>query len=116
MRILTWLLLAIVLSTPGCATSPARDAPPATDLQVLRLGVKALTEPRRPAGDVQHLDEAETEGEVWDYAGDVEEALWLAERDKARVRTFVDEATAAIEESRLPPCRWWKWESAGTCR
>lgn len=116
MRILTLLLLATSLCLPACATSPARDAKPATDLQVLVLAVKVLTEPRRPAGDIQHLDEAETYGQAWDYAGDVEEALWLAEGDKARVRELVTQSAALIEAGRLPACRWWQRERAGRCR
>lgn len=34
-----------------------------------------------------------------------EDALWLSNRDKAKLRGFVDKATAAIESSRLPECR-----------
>lgn len=111
-----WLTFALVLLTSGCATSPAHDARPATDLQVLRLGVQALTEPRSPAGSVQRLEDAATVGETWDYAADLEDALWLSNRDKANLRQFVDKATAAIESSRLPECRWWQRAKAGVCR
>ena len=99
---------ALCLSLTSCATSPASDVRPATDLQVLRLGVDALTQPRLPAGDVQRLEDAATVGQAWDYAADLEDALWLSNRDKANLRTFVDKATAAIEQSRLPECRWWQ--------
>ena len=102
------LTFALSLSLTACATSPARDVRPATDLQVLRLGVDALTQPRLPAGDVQRLEDAATVGQAWDYAADLEDALWLSNRDKANLRTFVEKASAAIEESRLPACRWWQ--------
>jgi hypothetical protein len=102
------LACGLLLSLTACGTLPAKDAPPATDLQVLRLGVEALTAPRTPAGAVQRLEDAATVGEAWDYAGDVEEALWLAEADKVRVREFVGKAAAAMEASRLPECRWWQ--------
>lgn len=102
---LSFVLLAFLTA---CATSPASDVRPATDLQVLRLGVDALTQPRLPAGDVQRLEDAATVGQAWDYAADLEDALWLSNRDKANLRTFVDKATAAIEQSRLPECRWWQ--------
>lgn len=111
-----WLICALVLLTSACATSPVHDARPATDLQVLRLGVQALTEPRSPAGSIQRLEDAATVGETWDYAGDLEDALWLSNRDKANLRGFVDKATAAIETSRLPECRWWQRARAGVCR
>ena len=111
-----WLICALALLTSACATSPANDARPATDLQVLRLGVQALTEPRTPAGNTQRLEDAATVGQAWDYAGDLEDALWLSNRDKANLRNFVDKATAAIETSRLPECRWWQRSRAGVCR
>lgn len=116
MPIRLWLTFALLASLTACATSPVHDARPATDLQVLRLGVQALTEPRSPAGSIQRLEDAATVGETWDYAGDLEDALWLSNRDKANLRTFVEKATAAIETSRLPECRWWQRSRAGVCR
>jgi hypothetical protein len=109
--VLTRPLLSCVLalSTLGCATSPASDARPATDLQVLLLGVDALTQPRLPAGRIQRLEDAATVGEAWDYALDLEDALWLSSRDKAALREFVTKSATAIEQSRRPPCRWWQW-------
>lgn len=111
-----WLICALALSLTACATSPVHDARPATDLQVLRLGVQALTEPRAPAGSVQRLEDAATVGETWDYAGDLEDALWLSNRDKLNLRQFVNKATAAIEASRLPECRWFQPARDGVCR
>ena len=102
------LSCVILLSLTACATSPASDVRPATDLQVLRLGVEALTQPRLPAGSVQRLEDAATVGETWDYALDLEDALWLSNRDKVALREFVTKSAAAIEESRLPVCRWWQ--------
>ena len=110
------LTFALALSLTACARSPVRDVLPATDLQVLRLGVQALTEPRSPAGSVQRLEDAATVGQAWDYAGDLEDALWLSNRDKGNLRTFVEKASAAIETSRLPECRWWQRAKAGVCR
>lgn len=121
MRTLTWLLALTSLCLLSCATSRAPGVKPAseplpTDLQVLVEGVRALTEPRVIEGEVAHLDEAETWQQVWDYAGDAEEAHWLSERDKARTLRFVERSAAAIAQGRLPPCRWWQRARAGVCR
>lgn len=37
----------------------------------------------------------------------LEDAVWLSNDDKRRVRDFVDKATRRIEASRLPACPWW---------
>jgi hypothetical protein len=110
------LLCGLLLSLTACGLLRGKDVRPATDLQVLRLGVQALTEPRTPAGDVQRLEDAATVGQAWDYAGDLEDALWLSNRDKANLRQFVNKATAAIEASRLPECRWFQPARDGVCR
>lgn len=121
MRTLT-LLLCLILpcltscgASRGSAVKPASEALPA-DLQVLVLGVRALTEPRAIDGDIPTLDAAETFGQVWEFAGNAEEGHWLSERDKAVTRNFVEKAAAAIAEARLPPCRWWQPTRAGVCR
>lgn len=93
-----------------------RDAKPATDLQVLLLGVEAILAPRLIPGPYQHLDEVPTVGAGLDFGADAEEAVWLAEGDKARAVDFVRKASAAIAEGRLPECRWWQRARAGVCR
>lgn len=81
---------------------------PATDLQVLQLGIDAILAPRAIAGPYQHLDQAPTVGAGLDFGADAEEAHWLSEHDKARGIEFVRKASAAIAEGRLPECRWWQ--------
>lgn len=121
MRIRLWLLGVVLLSLPACGTLRGNGAKPEsealpTDLKVLVLGVRALTEPRPIAGALQHVEDAQTAGEAFDFGMDAEEAHWLSESDKARTRNFVEAAALEIARGRLPPCRWWQFERAGVCR
>lgn len=96
-----------LLFLTSCASSPASDASPATDLAVLRLGVQALTQPRQPNGDIQRAEDAKTSGQVFNYALDLEDVNWLQNDDKARLRTFVTKSLDTIEASRFT-CRWYE--------
>lgn len=121
MRILPLLLIALCLSLTSCAASRGSAAKTASDelpsdLKVLVLGVRALTEPRPIAGEYQHVDEVPNYGAAWDFGGDAEEAHDLSEDDKARARNFVEAAAVEIARGRLPACRWWQLERPGTCR
>ena len=104
MRTLTLVLGLMVVSLSGCGTTSGRRDSPATDLEVLRLGVKHLTEKRRVEGSIQHRDEAETNGQLWNYAGRLEDKSELDDGDKDRLRSFIDEALDAIQRSRQAPC------------
>lgn len=103
----TMLLAAglLTLFLTGCAS--LTKAPPSTDLQVLRLGVQALTEPTRVEGAIQSRADARTNGDLWLLAGRQADAIDKANDDKARLRQFIQEATEAIENGR-EPCRWWQ--------
>lgn len=100
-RLLTIGLLVSFLS--GCATTPARDASN-TDLQLIRIGVKHLTQKRSVEGPIQHRDEAEDNGQLWNFAGQLEAKSELDDGDKDRLRSFIDEALDAIEGSRRETC------------
>lgn len=97
----------ISLCLTACASSPVKDAPPATDLTVLVLGVEALTQERTPASTVQRAEDAETTGELFQYTLALEEVEWLHEQDKERTRQFVRESVRVIQRNRQPVCRWW---------
>ena len=84
MRIQSFLTFVLALCLTACATSTERAEKPATDLQVLQLGIEAILSPRSIAGPYQHLDEAPTVGAGLDFGADAEEAHWLSEHDKAR--------------------------------
>lgn len=103
------LLLGVLsLSLSACGTRPVRVEQRATDLQVLKLGVKALTEPRVVSGPVQHPDQAKDNGELMDLALDLDDIAFLSNEDKRRLRQFVFEAADAIDKARRPACRWYQ--------
>lgn len=112
MRTFSKLMRLLLLGMPllflqGCAQQPVRVAAPTTDLQILQLGVHALTEPRAVAGPIQHPDQAETNGQLMSVATDLDDVHWLDEQDKTRLRTFVDKAVVLIGQSRAAVCGWW---------
>jgi len=101
-------LMALFLS--GCGTSPVRVEQRATDLELLKLGVHQLTQPRVVPGPIQHPDQAETTEQVWNLSLDLDDVHWLGEGDKVRVRDFVDQAVKLIAESRMAPCKLWQFK------
>lgn len=108
MPLLVLGLLLVFLT--GCGhTAARRDPPPSTDLQVLMLGVKALTEPNEVQGPIQHREQAETNGDLWVLSGRQDDVIDLEHDDKRRLRQFIAEAVAAIERGRQPECRWWQF-------
>jgi len=105
MRLL--LLGTLLLCLSACGTQPVRVASPTTDLQILQLGVHTLTEPREVAGPIKHPDEAEKNGQLMAVATDLDDLAWLDEKDKVRVRSFVDQAVILIAQGRAEACSWW---------
>lgn len=113
----TLILLAAGLTSlclASCATTTASEG--SVDLELVRLGVKHLTEQRRVEGAIQHRDEAETNGQLWSYAGRLEDKSELDDGDKLRIRSFVDDAIDAVARSRQEPCAWYdarcRWKRA----
>lgn len=102
------LLGALSLFLSGCASSPERVQTPVTDLQLLKLGVDKLTQPRPVAGKVQRAYQAENNGELMDYALNLEDAKFGDEWDKRRIREFVSEAVVVMARARQVPCRFWQ--------
>ena len=93
----------------SCASLPANDARPATDLELLRLGVEQLTRERQPQGTPSRVEDATTNRQLFDLAVALEDTNWLQNDDKRRTRAFVDRATRRIGLSRLPTCSWWQF-------
>lgn len=108
MRIPTWTTGFLALFLASCSSLPANDARPATDLELLRLGVQELTRERQPQGPVQRVEDAKTGEGLFGIAVELEAVNWLQNDDKARLRRFVDKGTRRIELSRLPTCGWWQ--------
>jgi len=112
--VLSLCLLACGASR-GSGVKPENEALP-TDLKVLVLGVRALTEPRPIAGALQRIEDATTVGQAFDFGMDAEEGHGLSELDKVRTRNFVESAALEIARGRLPECRWWQRARDGICR
>lgn len=100
----------MLLFLPACGSLHVRADAPATDLQVLKLGVEAMTQPRNPQGPVARAEDAETTGQAWGLLLELEDVDYLHEQDKQNVRAFVNKAVDAIAASRVGPCRWWQWQ------
>lgn len=93
----------------SCASLPANDVKPATDLQLLRLGVSELTRERQPQGPVTRAEDATNGQEAFGLLIALEDTNWLQNDDKRRIDRFVKSATQRIELSRLPSCSWYQW-------
>lgn len=103
------VLLATLLFLPSCGTSPGPRDLPASDLAVVKLAVQQMTQPRPVQGKVTRLEDAQTGDDLFRYGLAVEQAKWLDEQDKLRLRFFINDALDVVEESRKPPCPWWNY-------
>lgn len=108
----TWIAGCLALCLSACATLQGSAAKPENDLELLRLGVQQLTRERHPQGPVVRVEDAATDGQLFNLAIALEDTNWLQNDDKARLRAFVDAAVARIQLARRAPCRWWQL----TCR
>lgn len=72
-----------------------------------RLAVNSMTQPRQPNADVKRVEDAQDTGQLFALAMAQEETIWLSNQDKARIRTFVNDALDLIEKSRRAPCSRW---------
>lgn len=108
-RILLLVLGLTVLCLSACATSPERVGSRGTDLEVMRLGVRALAQPREPQGAVTKPEDAATTEQAWNLLLELDDIKYLSNGDKARIATFVDQAVTAIQKSRQLACRWYQF-------
>lgn len=108
MKIRNWIIGCALIFLASCASSPARDASPATDLELLRMGVEQLTRERQPQGTVTRAEDATNGQELFGLTIALEDTNWLQNDDKRRTRTFVDKATRRIEATRFT-CSWWEF-------
>lgn len=58
-------------------------------------------------GPIQRRADAETNGDLWKFAGAAEDWGTLSEGDKVRLREFVEESLDAIELGRIGECHWY---------
>lgn len=99
-------LMAVCLS--ACASLPDAADSRATDLEVLRLGVKALAQPREVQGAIQNPEDAENTEQAWDLLLKLDDIKYLSNGDKQRIYTFVDDSLKLIAKSRQRVCRWYQ--------
>ena len=100
-------VIAVLFLTVGCAHSLIDDAP-ASDLDVLVANVKANGKRvLLPNAKEFCAEEARTEQDQDECMGDLEDALFNANRRSDRVVRLV-ERFAARERLRRNPCSWWE--------
>lgn len=109
MKTRAWIIGCALTFLCSCASLPANDVKPATDLQLVRLGVEQLTREREPQGVVTRTEDAKDGEQLFGLAIALEDTNWLQNDDKRRIRRFVNAATLRIEHSRLPSCSWYQW-------
>ena len=105
------LKLLIVLIVPcltACAMHSVKDDSPASDLDVLVANVKKTTRPTLlPNGKEYCSEQAATEDVQDDCMGDLEDALYNANRNGERTLTTVQRYVDR-ERLRRNPCSWWE--------
>lgn len=108
MKIKQFVIGVLVLFLSACATLPTAADSRATDLEVMRLGVKALAQPREPQGAIRNPEDATTNEQAFDLLLQLDDIKYLSNEDKRRIYEFVDAAVKAIAKSRQQTCRWYQ--------
>lgn len=111
------LLVLTVLCLSGCGTHSVRDDSPASDLAVLVTAVnRDLTKTLLPNGRDYCAELAKTERAQDECMGDLEDALYSANRDKARASQTLTTGAKRIELSRNPCGFWERLTQRARCR
>lgn len=106
MKMLLFVMCLTLLSLSGCATTPSAGNSRSSDLEVLRLGIHAMTEPRQVQGAVKKPSEVKDFGESLNFNVEAYSVMWLQWQDQKRLRTFADSAILAIAKARMDACGW----------
>lgn len=102
------LIVPIVLFLSACGARTVKDDAPASDLDALVSNVRKDAKPvRLPNGKTYCLELAATEDEQDDCAGDLEDALFVANKRLASVLDTVVEFVG-LDKLRRNPCSWWQ--------
>ena len=107
---LKFLLALLVLFLPACGTLSTNVGSGVSDLDALEANVKRELAPRRlPNGEIYCGEQAATERKQDDCIGDLEDTLFMSEKDKVRA---LDLLTTGLERIRLRlvPCKWWDYK------
>lgn len=102
------LLVLIALSLTACAGRTTRDDSPESDLDSLTTNASRHLSPRTlPNGKTYCLEDARTEQEQDDCAGDLEDGFYASEQDKSRALTLVLKGIDRLRAARME-CRWYE--------
>lgn len=103
------LVMTVLCLLAGCVHS-VRDDSPASDLAALESGVSRDLQPRLlPNGKEYCAELSKTEGQQDECLGDLEDAVFAGNRDKARARQTLHKGLERLRLSRAP-CRWYQLE------
>ena len=101
------LIVLIALCLSGCVTTSAHDDSPASDLDVLEASVnRDLRRTTLPNGKEYCAEDAVTERQEDDCTGNLEDALFNANRDKESARSTLHKGVQRLKLAR-DPCGWW---------
>lgn len=108
---LLFVLLPMFVFLTSCSSLPERDARTANDLQVLREGVRLMSEPRLPApvNGSNRMEDQTLFPNAYLLGLNLEDTNWLLNGDKQRIYRFVDFVVTRIELDRQPNCRLWDY-------
>ena len=115
LRTRLYVIGVISLFLTSCASSQQNVKRSENDLELVKLGVRTLAQSREPAGEVKWVKDAETGGQVFDLALDLEDVDYLHERDKELIVDFVDRAMDLIGLARNP-CTFFDFKCRAEAR
>lgn len=102
------LLVLIVLFLPACGQHSVRDDSPASDLDALVMSVREDLQVRTLSNGKEYCAELATTTEQQEAClGEVEDALYLSNRDKERAAGTLERGVERIKLAR-DPCRWYE--------
>lgn len=103
------LIALIVLFLPACGTRSVRDVSPASDLAALEASVsRDLTIRLLPNGKEYCAELSRTEKAKDECTGNLEDLVYLSNRDKERGMRTLRSGIDRIRNARNP-CRWYQF-------
>ncbi len=110
------LLVLLVLSLAGCGMHSAKGDLPVSDLDVLAQNVNEDLKPIiLPNGKVYCAEESITEEDKDRCTGDLEDAVFQGNKDKARASKTLDRGIQRLKLLRNPCGFWEKLFRADRC-
>lgn len=111
------LLVLTMLSLTACGMRSVRDDSPASDLDALVSSVERdLWIRRLPNGKEYCAELSRTRKELDECAGDLEDTLFLANRDKERAKNTLRTGIQRLKLARNPCSVWERMFRADRCQ